>query len=191
MRRGERPIAASGLPGMYRPAAFLVVCCALAATPALVEPPRLAPALRVPPDEEPALLLAGAGINLFQCKQRELEPGAYAWFFIAPDATLFDEGRPVATHTAAYRWDALGDRSTVTGVIRAIQSVGPHDLPWALFRATPAEQSGMFAGVTSVLRANTSGGVPDAASCDESHTGEDTRAPFSADYYFYKRRAAR
>jgi hypothetical protein len=46
----------------------------------------------------------------------------------------------------------------------------------------------MFAGVTSIQRVNTSGGIAPAKGCDDTHTGSETRVAFSADYYFYKRR---
>ena len=46
----------------------------------------------------------------------------------------------------------------------------------------------MFAGVTSIQRVNTNGGIAPATGCDDSHAGNEARVAFSADYYFYKRR---
>jgi hypothetical protein len=173
---------------MAKSAALFVAICALPSYAAIVEPPGLAPNLRVSPGEEVALLLTGDGTNLYQCKPRATDPSTHAWFFVTPDATLYDSGRPVATHTAAYRWDSTSDRSSVTGVIVAIQDGGPNNLPWALFRALPAAEAGMFAGITSIQRVNTSGGAVPAQICDAVHAGEESRVPFSADYYFYRRR---
>ena len=53
--------------------------------------------------------------------------------------------------------------------------------------ATPAE-AGMFAGITSIQRVNTFGGAVPAQACDTDHAGAESRVPFSADYYFYRRR---
>jgi hypothetical protein len=55
-------------------------------------------------------------------------------------------------------------------------------------RALPTEDAGLFAGVTSVQRVNTSGGVAPAAGCDADNVGKEARSRFSADYYFYRRR---
>jgi hypothetical protein len=106
---------------MARSAAFFLAIFALSVSAAIVEPPGLAPSLRVSPGEEAALLLTGNGANLHQCRPRATDSSAYAWFFVTPEATLYDGGRPVATHTAAYRWDSTSDRSSVTGVIVATQ----------------------------------------------------------------------
>ena len=47
---------------------------------------------------------------------------------------------------------------------------------------------GKFAGVTSVQRVATRGGVEPAARCDASNAGKELRVPYTADYYFYKRK---
>jgi hypothetical protein len=175
---------------LVKPAGLFLALCALSAAAAIVEPPGLPRSLRVSSGEEPVLLLAGNGTNLYQCRPLLTEPGAFAWAFVTPDATLYDDGRPVATHTAAYRWDASGDRSSVTGVIIAARLVGRNDLPWALFRGIAAAEAGLFAAITSIQRVNTLGGAAPAQGCDAAHGGEETQVPFSADYYFYRRRAA-
>ena len=71
----------------------------------------------------------------------------------------------------------------------ATQDGGPNNLLWALFRAIPAAEAGMFAEITSIQRVNTAGGAVPAQACDADHAGEESRVPFSADYYFYRRRA--
>jgi hypothetical protein len=48
----------------------------------------------------------------------------------------------------------------------------------------------MFAGVSSIQRVNTAGGAPPRGACDDTHVGDEARVAFTADYYFYKPRAA-
>jgi hypothetical protein len=172
---------------MAKPFTWFFALCALPAYAAIIEPLGVAPNLRVSPGEEPVLALTGEGANLYQCKPRVTDPNAFAWLFVTPDATLYDRGRPVGTHTAAYRWDSSSDRSSVWGILVATQDGGPNNMLWALFRGVPAAEAGMFAAISSIQRVNTSGGaVPDRA-CDSDHAGEEASVPFSADYYFYRR----
>jgi hypothetical protein len=48
----------------------------------------------------------------------------------------------------------------------------------------------MFAGVTSIQRVNTTGGVAPPGGCSAANAGAESRVPFTAQYYFYKRRGA-
>jgi hypothetical protein len=84
-------------------------------------------------------------------------------------------------------FEALGDRSTVTASIRGRQDGGANNLPWVLMRAQTTPDEGLFAGVTSVQRVNTSGGVAPASGCDADNAGKEARVAFAADYYFYRR----
>src|SRR2546425_489608 len=56
--------------------------------------------------------------------------------------------------------------------------------------AIPAGEDGIFAGVTSIQRVNTSGGVAPATGCSADAAGAEARVAFTADFYFYKRRGA-
>jgi hypothetical protein len=84
-------------------------------------------------------------------------------------------------------FEALGDRSTVTGVIRGRQDGGADNLPWLLLRAQSTPDSGLFSGVTSIQRVNTAGGVAPLEGCNDTNIGKEARVSFAADYYFYKR----
>lgn len=112
----------------------------------------------------------------------------FAWSFTAPDATLYDAGHSVGTLSSVNLWESSSDRSSVSGMVRALQPNGADNLPLALIGAQPASETGMFAGVTSVQRVNTVGGVAPAGGCGETTTGAEARVAFTADYYFYKRR---
>jgi hypothetical protein len=170
-------------------AALAALALALPGTAAaLSEPSGLDGKLRASSDEEPALLLSGAGTHVYTCRAMGTDPETYAWAFVAPDATLREGTRSVARHASLNQWESTVDASSVGGSIRAAQAAGGDNLPWLLMRATPAGDAGLFAGVTSIQRVNTQGGVAPAGGCDANHQGEESRVAFSADYYFYKRR---
>jgi hypothetical protein len=168
--------------------ALAVALTALPAAAAIPEPPGISRNLRASAQEEPAFVLSANGIHLYECKPRATDPNAYSWYFVVPDATLRDSGGERARHAAVNQWDSTSDRSTVSGVLTAMQPTTPGNLPWALIRAIPGAADGMFAGVTSIQRVNTSGGVAPATGCDAASAGSEVRVNFSADYYFYKRR---
>lgn len=171
---------------MLRPLALLAASLAVPALAAIAPPDGIAPPLRVLPDEAPAFVLSGNGVQVYECQNVPADPNAYAWFLVAPDATLSDGTGPVARLASPYHWNSLEDLSGVSAVPLRMQSAGAANLPWELLHAVPDGSPGMFAGVTSIQRVNTSGGVPPTSGCDETHVGDEARAPFTADYYFYK-----
>lgn len=172
---------------MRQPFPLLALLIALPAS-AAVTPPTVPPSLTAPADEAAAFALRAEGVHVFECKALPSDPPRFAWTFSVPDATLYAAGTPVARHTAENMFEATGDRSTVTAMPRARQEAGANNLPWLLMRAQSTPDTGLFAGVTSVQRVNTSGGVAPAAGCDALNVGKETRVPFAAEYYFYRRR---
>jgi hypothetical protein len=174
---------------MPRPFLSLVTLFFAGSAAAAIAPPGgVTSAITASPDEEAAFVLRGEGVHVFECKSLATDAARFAWAFTAPNATLYDSGRAVARHTAENMWEASGDRSTVTGTIRARQDGGSSNIPWLLLRAQSTADAGLFAGVTSVQRVNTSGGVAPDTGCDASNAGKEARVPFAADYYFYRRR---
>jgi len=155
---------------------------------AVAPPSSLTSAITAPADEEPAFVLRGEGTQSFECKPLASDPNRFAWAFAKPDITLYDAGRPVARHASENTWEATGDRSSVSGAPRARQDGGSSNLPWLLFRAQSTPDAGLFAGVTSVQRVNTTGGVAPDGGCDASNAGKEARVTVAADYYFYRRR---
>jgi hypothetical protein len=170
--------------------AILPLLAALAAPPAIaaIAEPRVPPILRAPADEEPAFMLAGNGAYIYQCKPTALDPDAYGWAFVVPDARLYDGPRLAARHTQVDLYEAVDDLSSVTGIVRAALAIGPGNLPWALFRARGLGEAGLFAGVTSFQRINPNGGAAPRGGCDADHAGDEARQNFTADYYFYRKR---
>src|SRR3954464_14719153 len=167
----------------------LSVLC-VPAVAAIAPPDGLAFNLRPWADEVAAFRLAASGVQVYECRASLTQPESFHWVFVNPDATLNDpaSGHDVATSRAIDEWNSLTDLSSVSAVLRATQLSGPRDLPWAYLRAIPASADGMFAGVTSIQRVNTRGGAAPATGCSGDTAGSEARVPFTADYYFYKRR---
>jgi len=160
---------------------------ALPAIAAISEPAGLAPALRVSLDEEPAFVLSGNGVQVYQCRLGLSVPDSYVWSFVAPDATLYEGSRTAARLATPNLVESTSDRSSVSGFVRSMQPAGGNNLPWTTMRA-PLGDTGQFAGVTSIQRVNTNGGMAPATGCNADNVGNEARVAYNADYYFYKRR---
>jgi len=154
---------------------------------AVAEPAGLSPNLRPAPDERAAFVLKARGVQVYACRQRPDDAYSYAWSFVAPEAVLQEDGITVGRHFAGPTWESSSDRSSVKGAARERQDGGPGNIPWLLLAATTQSADGRFAGVTSVQRVATQGGVEPREACDASRAGQEVRVPYTADYYFYKR----
>lgn len=168
-----------------------VLCCAAIATcvqAAPSEPAGISAALRVSADEQPAFVLSAHGVQIYACKPKATDSNAYQWSFVAPEATLSEGGAPAGRHAAGPVWESTSDRSSVRGAVRQRQDGGAGNIPWLLLAATPSQGEGKFAGVTSIQRVATKGGVEPTETCDATKSGQEARVPYTADYYFYKRK---
>ena len=170
-------------------ASLAALVAALPVTAAVRAPGGVAPAIRASAAEEPAFMLNADGVHIYQCRMVSAD-GRWGWVFTAPDATLYEGSRSVATQKSPNLFESLSDRSSVAGVVRGTQFAGGGNLPWAMLNAQPIGTAGLFTGVTSIQRVNTAGGVAPAGGCGPDNDGAEARVGFSADYYFYKRRGS-
>jgi Protein of unknown function (DUF3455) len=161
-----------------------------AAIAALVQPAGLNARMRAPADEDAAFVLAGNGVQVFECRQSIVDPNVFVWSFVAPDATLYEGTRPAARLTTPNLVESVDDRSSVSGFVRMSQPAGGNNLPWTLMLARPVGDDGLFAGVTSIQRVNTRGGMAPRDGCNSDNAGNEARVAYSADYYFYKKHGA-
>ena len=166
------------------------VAAALPAAAAISEPANLAASMRVAANEAPAFVLNGNGVYIYQCRQNMFNANAYEWAFVAPDATLYEGSRSAARHASVGLYEALSDRSSISGWVRSSQAAGGSNLPWVTMRAQPLNESGMFAGISSIQRVNTVGGAAPTTGCGPDNIGDESRVAFHADYYFYRPRGA-
>ena len=150
------------------------------------EPYGISDALRASADERLDFVLQAQGVQIYVCKPHPKDAYAYQWAFAAPEAQLLEDGKVVGQHGAGPTWEAP-DGSKVKGAVRQRQDGGSGNIPWLLLGGT-AEGTGRFAGVTSVQRVATKGGVEPKDGCDQFSTGREVRVPYTADYYFYKRK---
>jgi len=176
---------------------FVAICAAaLVASLSLIPLITLAQSNRVPEalspaaGEELAFVLAANGVQVYACKPSAKDPYSYAWSFVAPEATLAENGAIVGRHFAGPTWASGSDLSSVKGTVRERHDGGPGNIPWLLLTGTSASTPGRFANVTSVQRLATQGGVEPTEACSASNAGKEVRVPYTADYYFYKRKTS-
>jgi len=130
--------------------------------------------IKVPNDREAVLKLTARGAQVFRCEKRDTQG---VWIFRQPDGELLDgAGKVVGRHRLLSTIAAHDDAPK------------PTDLRWLLM-TTKSFGKGAFEGVTHVQRVNTSGGMP-PATCDVAHAGRVLRIDFTADFVFYRARAA-
>jgi hypothetical protein len=167
---------------------LLLSFIALPSIAAMSPPSGLSQKLQPAANEEVAFVLGAQGVQIYACKPSAKDPYAYAWTFVAPEATLTEGGATIGRHYAGPTWESSSDRSMVKGAVRERQDGGAGNIPWLLLGAAPSATDGKFANVTSVQRVATKGGVEPAEACDASKVGNEVRVPYTADYYFYKRK---
>lgn len=142
--------------------------------------------IKVPSDQEPVLKLASRGAQVFRCEKRD---GQGVWIFRQPDAELLDDsGKVVGRHGANFSFEHADGSRLVATIAAYDDAPKPTDLRWLLM-TTKSYGKGAFDGVSHVQRINTAGGMP-PASCDLAHAGRVLRIDFTADFVFYKPRAA-
>ena len=141
------------------------------------------PQLRPPANEQLLFRLHAKGDQVYTCKG---EAGKFAWTLKAPDAQLFDQdGKAFGKHFAGPSWEA-NDGSRVTGkAVANAPSPDADSIAWLLVSIVSHEGSGVLSSATTIQRINTKGGKAPASGCDNSHSGQETRVPYSADYLFY------
>jgi hypothetical protein len=142
------------------------------------------PAQLKPPEGQALAAEAHAkGFQVYICKN---DGSAYGWTLKGPDAELFDKaGKKVGRHFAGPTWE-WSDNSQVTGkMMTSAPSPDADSIAWLLLVATGHSGEGLLAHVTNIQRLNTKGGKAPAGGCDAAREGQETRAPYTADYFFY------
>ena len=152
-----------------------------------------AEAIREVPDplEPPAgavlsLSVHAVGVQIYRCSAAPDNPSGFGWTFVAPEADLFDSsGRRMGRHYAGPTWEAT-DGSKVVGALKAaVESPEPTAIPWLLLRAKSTEGHGVLSRTTSIQRLRTVGGKAPSQGCSQARAGQETKAPYRAEYDFY------
>ena len=141
--------------------------------------------IQAPAREKVILVGHATGVQIYVC-QAGTNP-AFAWTFKAPEADLTDaSGKKIMQHFAGPTWKHIDGSEVVGRVVIKQDAPKPDAIPWLLLTATSHAGQGVLTPVTSIQRIHTDGGVaPNANTCDASKIGQESRSPYSADYYFY------
>jgi hypothetical protein len=137
------------------------------------------------PDETLALVVPAKGVQIYECRPRRDQVGAFEWAFVAPEADLFDrQGAKIGKHYAGPHWES-SDGSKILGSVRErADAPVAGAIPWLLLSAKSVGPQGAFSKVTSVQRVNTAGGVAPQDGCSPFASGATARVAYTADYYF-------
>lgn len=122
------------------------------------------------------------GAQIYECKSDTA--GKLTWQFREPIATLIVDGETVGTHYAGPRWE-LNDGSKILGKVTG-RAPGDTDMDIPLLRleSIPESPRGLLAGITSIQRLNTRGGVAQGP-CER--VGSMLSVPYSAEYVFHRK----
>jgi hypothetical protein len=173
---------------MYRKliASFLLLLVAACAssqkpTPTVNVPDKLKPRA----NESLAMIVPAKGVQIYECRAKKDQAGAYEWAFVAPEADLFDtSGRKIGRHYAGPHWEST-DGSKIASTVKERADAPQADaIPWLLLVTKSVGPQGSFDKITSIQRVNTVGGVEPKTGCSQSTVGTTARIPYTADYYF-------
>jgi hypothetical protein len=144
------------------------------------------PATLKPEGQHLAERVAARGVQIYECRAMPNAVGGAHWAFVAPEADLLDaRGAVTGKHYAGPHWESL-DGSKIVGAVKARADAPRQDaIPWLLLSAKSVGGQGRFAGVTSVQRIHTVGGMAPSKSCDGGTLGAIERVPYSADYLLF------
>ncbi len=162
------------------------LACACAAVPAGAQTPGLPelPAALKPSGMSPYLDVAATGVQIYTCGKNDA--GAWTWVFKAPEAALFDKDKKqIGKHYAGPTWEGM-QGGKIVGAAKANAPGGAGSIPWLLLDVKSSEGSGVFTQAKGVLRISTNGGVAPAQGCDQAHSGQEARVPYTATYVFLK-----
>jgi len=140
------------------------------------------PAAIAAPGETIVHTVHAVGLQLYECKAGA--DGKLAWTFIAPQAMLTADGKVVGKHGAGPSWELLDGSLITAKAVANAPGATENDIPWLKLEVTSNKGTGQLAGVTTVQRINTKGGVL-KGTCDRERAGEGM--PYAADYVFLRK----
>jgi hypothetical protein len=144
-------------------------------------------AVQVPAGHQVAMETVGVGEITYECRAKGDAPGAHAWVFVGPQASLNSRGgaKLGSYYGPPATWASV-DGSKITGKQLAVAAGTAGSIPMQLVQANPADGTGAMTGVTYVQRVDTRGGVAPALPCDAGRIGRKEIVKYQADYIFWK-----
>ena len=133
-----------------------------------------------------AMIVPASGVQIYECRAKKDDVGAFEWAFVAPDAELYDaRGNVIGRHGAGPMWVAA-DGSRVKGAVMArVDAPSSGAIPWLLLTTKSMGPKGSFSPVTYIQRVNTLGGTQPAKPCNADFVGKQTGVHYTADYRFF------
>jgi hypothetical protein len=143
--------------------------------------------LQAPAGEKLILRSHATGWQIYTCGASS--DGKPQWTLKAPDADLQDEkGTVIAHHAAGPSWKYKDGSQVIGKAVAHWDAPDAKAISWLLVTAIGHSGDGLFAGVTTIQRLHTEGGLaPPAAECDPAKPSAAARSSYTADYYFYVR----
>ena len=149
--------------------------------------PEVPDSLKAPDGEKVLLHAHAAGVQIYVCKV-DSDQGA-SWVLKAPEAKLTDAtGKTIIYHAAGPSWKHIDGSEVIGKVVAKQDAPKPGAIPWLLLSAAShtGAGNGIMLRVTTIQRVYTSGGLaPEANECTASAKDNESRVPYTADYYFY------
>jgi hypothetical protein len=140
------------------------------------------PASIAAPGEKVVATLHAEGAQVYECKAGQ--DGKLTWTFREPIASLILDGKTVGRHYAGPNWEHADGSAVLAKLAGRAPGASAKDIPWLKLEVTQQRGSGLLAGVSTVQRINTVGGVA-AGACDKA--GTFLNAPYATDYVFLKK----
>jgi Protein of unknown function (DUF3455) len=166
----------------------LAACSGMGAKPAATfSQASLPDAVKVPAGHMVAMETVGTGDITYECRVKANAAGQYEWFFVGPDAKLWDRaGKQVGKYYGPPATWESADGSKVTATQVAVAPNGTGNIPHQLVKANPATGAGAMQNVSYIQRVATQGGVAPGAACGASNMGQKQVVKYQADYIFYR-----
>jgi hypothetical protein len=134
------------------------------------------------PGEALVATVHAEGAQVYECKADAT--GKLAWQFREPIATLLIDDKTVGRHYAGPSWELADGSAIVAKIAARAPGATANDIPVLKLAVTSQRGQGRLAGVTTIQRLNTRGGVADGP-CES--VGAFLSVPYSADYAFHKK----
>ena len=165
---------------------ILCACASLAAGTALsadLQVPAVAPELAVPNGNVLLIKAFATGVQNYLCSQGK---SGFEWTFKGPQAGLADAaGRAIGKHYAGPTWEASDGSKVVGRAVASLAGESGDAIPQLLLVSTENQGSGVFAGVKTIQRLETKGGLAPSEPCAADQLGRLVQSPYTATYYFY------
>lgn len=162
---------------------LLILSTALVIAPLSSVTAQVPDAIAAPQDVSLVATVHAVGAQVYECKFDTA--GNLIWHFREPIATLLIDGKTVGRHYAGPNWE-MTDGSAVRGKVAGhAPAATASDIPLLKLEVAMQHGAGQLAGVTTIQRINTKGGVS-GETCDSF--GAFLSVPYTADYAFYRKR---